>query len=115
MREPHRIGAGDTFSLGVHGPRVELHAAPRTSVRLHGAVALIASDLDGTLVAGTAFGVSPSGLLVTNRHVVQTQAGATAAGPLREAASERRGRLLDRKKRNACRLQESASRHPALL
>ncbi|MFL5606278.1 MAG: trypsin-like peptidase domain-containing protein [Gemmatimonadaceae bacterium] len=41
-----------------------------------GAVALIASDLDGTFMAGTAFGVAPSGLLVTNRHVVQTQSGA---------------------------------------
>ena len=40
------------------------------------AVAMIASDLDGTYLAGTAFGVSASGLLVTNRHVVRTAAGA---------------------------------------
>ena len=39
------------------------------------AVAMIASDLDGTFVAGTAFGVSRSGLLVTNRHVVRTESG----------------------------------------
>jgi S1-C subfamily serine protease len=39
------------------------------------AVALIASDLDGTFVAGSAFGVSPRGLLVTNRHMVRTESG----------------------------------------
>ncbi len=42
------------------------------------AVAMIASDLDGTFVAGTAFGVSRSGLLVTNRHVVRTESGQPA-------------------------------------
>ena len=42
------------------------------------AVALIASDLDGAFMAGTAFGVSPSGLLVTNRHVVRATSGAAA-------------------------------------
>jgi pSer/pThr/pTyr-binding forkhead associated (FHA) protein len=44
--------------------------------RNDGAIAMIASDLDGTFTAGTAFGVSQNGLLVTNRHVVQTPAGA---------------------------------------
>jgi S1-C subfamily serine protease len=39
------------------------------------AVALVASDLDGTFVAGTAFSISPSGELVTNRHVVRTPSG----------------------------------------
>jgi S1-C subfamily serine protease len=43
------------------------------------AVALIASDLDGTFVAGTAFGVSPHGLLVTNRHVVRAESGGGVA------------------------------------
>lgn len=42
------------------------------------AVAMIASDLDGTFLAGTAFGVSAAGLLVTNRHVVRTASGAPA-------------------------------------
>ncbi len=42
------------------------------------AVALIASDLDGTFIAGTAFNVSPRGLLVTNRHVVRAESGAPA-------------------------------------
>jgi S1-C subfamily serine protease len=42
------------------------------------AVAMIASDLDGTYMAGTAFCVSPKGLLVTNRHVVRTDSGAPA-------------------------------------
>jgi S1-C subfamily serine protease len=40
------------------------------------AVAMVASDLDGTFIAGTAFGVTTNGLLVTNRHVVRTAAGA---------------------------------------
>jgi S1-C subfamily serine protease len=42
------------------------------------AVAMIASDLDGTFIAGTAFSVSRSGLLVTNRHVVRTESGQPA-------------------------------------
>ena len=42
------------------------------------AVAMIASDLDGTFIAGTAFGVTRSGMLVTNRHVVRTESGAPA-------------------------------------
>ena len=40
------------------------------------AVALIASDLDGTFIAGTAFSVSPAGELVTNKHVMRSAAGA---------------------------------------
>jgi S1-C subfamily serine protease len=39
------------------------------------AVAMIASDLDGTFIAATAFSISSDGLLVTNRHVVRTSAG----------------------------------------
>jgi S1-C subfamily serine protease len=39
------------------------------------AVAMIASDLDGTYVAATAFSISAEGLLVTNRHVVRTKSG----------------------------------------
>ena len=39
------------------------------------AVAMVVADLDGVNTAGTAFGISPSGLLVTNRHVVRTDAG----------------------------------------
>ena len=42
------------------------------------AIAIVASDLDGTFLAGTAFGISPEGRLVTNRHVVQTASGAPA-------------------------------------
>jgi S1-C subfamily serine protease len=42
------------------------------------AVAMIASDLEGTFIAGTAFCVSPTGLLVTNRHVVRAESGAAA-------------------------------------
>ena len=39
------------------------------------AVAMIASDLDGTFVAATAFAISADGLLVTNRHVVRPPSG----------------------------------------
>jgi S1-C subfamily serine protease len=42
------------------------------------AVAMLVSDFDGKFLAGTAFGITPSGLLVTNRHVVRTEAGAPA-------------------------------------
>jgi pSer/pThr/pTyr-binding forkhead associated (FHA) protein len=42
------------------------------------AVAMVASDFDGKFIAGTAFGVSPSGQLVTNRHVVRDTAGRVA-------------------------------------
>jgi pSer/pThr/pTyr-binding forkhead associated (FHA) protein len=39
------------------------------------AVALIASDLDGVFIAATAFSVSASGELVTNRHVMRAESG----------------------------------------
>jgi S1-C subfamily serine protease len=39
------------------------------------AVALIASDLDGTFIAATAFSVSSGGLLVTNKHVMRAPSG----------------------------------------
>ena len=39
---------------------------------------MVVSDLDGTNTAGTAFGVVASGLLVTNKHVVQTESGQPA-------------------------------------
>ncbi len=42
------------------------------------AVAMLASDFDGKFLAGTAFGITPGGLLVTNRHTVQTEAGVPA-------------------------------------
>lgn len=42
------------------------------------AIAMVASDLDGTFMAGTAFGVTRSGLLITNRHVVQDESGQAA-------------------------------------
>ncbi|MEO8620809.1 MAG: FHA domain-containing protein [bacterium] len=42
------------------------------------AVAMVVSDLDGTNTAGTAFGVTASGMLVTNKHVVHTEAGQPA-------------------------------------
>jgi S1-C subfamily serine protease len=42
------------------------------------AVALLASDLDGTFIAGTAFGVGREGLLVTNKHIVLAQSGQPA-------------------------------------
>ncbi len=42
------------------------------------AVAMTASDFDGKIIAGTAFGITKSGLLVTNRHVVKNEAGVVA-------------------------------------
>jgi putative serine protease PepD len=45
------------------------------SRRNDAAIAMIASDLDGVFLAGTAFGVSPGGRLVTNRHVVRAPSG----------------------------------------
>ena len=39
------------------------------------AVAMIVSELDGTPIAGTAFSVNSGGALVTNRHVVRSEAG----------------------------------------
>jgi S1-C subfamily serine protease len=48
---------------------------PRVHDLNDAAVALIASDLDGTFIAGTAFAISANGELVTNRHVVRTPDG----------------------------------------
>ena len=48
---------------------------PRVHDLNDAAVAMIASDLDGTFVAGTAFSISAGGELVTNRHVVRTESG----------------------------------------
>ena len=42
------------------------------------AVAMVASDLDGQFIAGTAFGINANGMLVTNRHVVKGETGAPA-------------------------------------
>ena len=42
------------------------------------AIALVASDLDGAFIGGTAFGISAEGLLVTNRHVVRAASGRPA-------------------------------------
>ena len=41
-----------------------------------GAVAFLVSELDGKPYGGTAFGVTASGLLVTNRHNVKSETGA---------------------------------------
>ena len=41
------------------------------------AVAMLASDFDGKFLAGTAFGISAGGLMITNKHVVTTEAGAS--------------------------------------
>jgi S1-C subfamily serine protease len=48
---------------------------PRVHDLNDGAVALVASDLDGTFVAGTAFSVSSDGLLVTNKHILRSPTG----------------------------------------
>ncbi len=42
------------------------------------AVAMLASDFDGKFLAGTAFGITSSGLMVTNKHTVRTEAGVPA-------------------------------------
>jgi S1-C subfamily serine protease len=48
---------------------------PRVHDLNDAAVAMLASDLDGTFIAGTAFSISPDGVLVTNRHVVRSPSG----------------------------------------
>ena len=48
---------------------------PRVHDLNDAAVAMIASDLDGTFIAATAFAVSADGALVTNRHVVRSPSG----------------------------------------
>ena len=40
------------------------------------AVAMLASDFDGKFLAGTAFGISAGGLMITNKHVVKSESGA---------------------------------------
>lgn len=42
------------------------------------AVAMLASDFDGKFLAGTAFGISSNGLMITNKHVVQSEQGVNA-------------------------------------
>ena len=79
------IGRSDSRSMAQLSERVAQEARLRKAItlmdfpRVHDlndpAVALIASDLDGTYVAATAFAVSADGLLVTNRHVVRTPSG----------------------------------------
>ncbi|MEP6729170.1 MAG: trypsin-like peptidase domain-containing protein [bacterium] len=41
------------------------------------AVAMLASDFDGKFLAGTAFGITRGGLLITNKHVVRSESGAS--------------------------------------
>ena len=48
---------------------------PRVHDLNDAAVAMVVSDLDGVFVAGTAFSVSPTGQLVTNRHILRTKDG----------------------------------------
>jgi S1-C subfamily serine protease len=79
------IGRSDSRSMAQLSERVAQEARLRQAItlmdfpRVHDlndpAVALIASDLDGTYIAATAFSVSADGLLVTNRHVVRTSSG----------------------------------------
>ncbi|HEX9484736.1 MAG TPA: trypsin-like peptidase domain-containing protein, partial [Gemmatimonadaceae bacterium] len=59
-------------------PEVARMDFARVSELNDAAVAMIASDFDGNFLAGTAFGVTPSGLLMTNRHVVRTEGGKDA-------------------------------------
>lgn len=42
------------------------------------AVAMVASDFDGKFVAGTAFGITPGGMLITSRHIVHGESGKPA-------------------------------------
>ncbi|MEO8562840.1 MAG: trypsin-like peptidase domain-containing protein [bacterium] len=49
---------------------------PRVHDMNDSSVALIASDIDGTYIAGTAFAISSGGELVTNKHVVRSASGA---------------------------------------
>lgn len=77
--------AASPESVALLSERVAADTRIRTSLtrmdfaRVHDlnddAVAMVASDLDGTFVAATAFSVAPSGLLVTNRHVMRAPSG----------------------------------------
>lgn len=57
------------------GARMDL---TRVSDMNDAAVAMVASDFDGNFLAGTAFGVTPGGMLMTNRHVVRSESGRDA-------------------------------------
>lgn len=75
--------SGDSVAL--LSRRVEADARRSESItrmdfaRVHdmndSAVAMVASDLDGTFVAGTAFNIAAGGTLVTNRHVMRSATG----------------------------------------
>ena len=47
----------------------------RISEQNDGAIAFLATELDGKPYGGTAFGITPGGLLVTNKHNVRTESG----------------------------------------
>jgi S1-C subfamily serine protease len=83
------IGSGESAdSVTQLSQRVALDTRVRQAImqmdfpRVHdmndSAVALIASDIDGTFIAGTAFSISPRGELVTNKHVVRSPTGGAA-------------------------------------
>ena len=85
MRQQGRTSAG---SLALYSSRIAADARVQQSLaqmdlaavhdRNDAAVALIASDLDGSFIAGTAFGITRDGLLVTNRHVARAESGQLA-------------------------------------
>ena len=84
-RSRRRLSATSPESMAAMSERVADETRLRQAItqmdfpRVHdlndAAVAMIASDLDGTFVAATAFSISPDGLLVTNRHVVRPSSG----------------------------------------
>lgn len=79
------VGTTSSESMAVMTERVAQETRLRQAItqmdfpRVHDlndpAVAMIASDLDGTFVAATAFSISADGLLVTNRHVMRAPSG----------------------------------------
>lgn len=85
VRAGARAGGPNRESMAQLSERVAQETRLRQAItrmdfpRVHdlndAAVAMIASDLDGTFVAGTAFSVSPEGALLTNRHVVRSPSG----------------------------------------
>jgi S1-C subfamily serine protease len=86
--ELRRQGGATAGTIALYSSRVAADARMQQSIaqmdlasvhdRNDAAVAMIASDLDGTFIAGTAFGVTREGLLVTNRHVARAESGALA-------------------------------------
>ncbi|HET9010332.1 MAG TPA: FHA domain-containing protein, partial [Gemmatimonadaceae bacterium] len=94
LRRSMVLGAGALLALAVMGallwqrqaarrpPEPARPAAAIDLAAIHGrndaAIAMIASDVEGTVIAGTAFGVAPAGQLVTSRHVVRSAAGRPA-------------------------------------